>query len=82
MDSPENSSPMNGEAAAMFRECEKKYNEATKGINLEYEQRTQIYNEYFQRFDEKTNSFSGKDIQQYLKYFNRGLVEVLDNMKC
>jgi ubiquitin-protein ligase len=81
MDCPENSSPFNGESANMFRNCENSYHTNTKDKKMTHEQRTNIYNECFQPFDEKTKEFSGKKIQQYIKIFTDELTESLDEMK-
>lgn len=69
MDDPENSSPFNNEAAILFRNCEKQYKNITTGKKLAYDEQEKIRNECFKPFCDKTESYAGKDIDKYAKYF-------------
>lgn len=80
MDCPENSSPFNGEAARLFRDCEKKYNELTRGSQLDHAMRTKIYNECFQAFDNKTHSYANTNVYVYLSLFDKDISEAIDEL--
>jgi ubiquitin-conjugating enzyme E2 D/E len=76
MDDPENSSPFNGQAAILFRTCEKKYKEMTDGIKMKHDDQVKIQEDCFKPFCDKTESFAGKNIDKYMKYFET--TEILD----
>lgn len=82
MDCPDNSSPFNAEAALLFRECEKKNKNRLMGVpNITYEIKTQIYNECFHDFDEKTRSVaSTNNISQYMLLFNNDVSETTEKI--
>lgn len=75
MDCPENSDPFNAEAANMFRICEQKYLDTLKCESSKGKNKDEIYEKCFKLYDNKTRDFAGKNIEQYMKYFDNILTE-------
>jgi ubiquitin-protein ligase len=75
LDVPNNASPFNGEAANLYRECEKKYKDESKGCK-DHKIITSIFDQCFIPYVNKTKSHAAKNnVVKYLPYFKDKSVE-------
>jgi len=73
LDCPNNASPYNGQAANMFRKCEKENKERSSAAGkITYQEREQIYNECFAVYDQeskKHNAVNSNILEKYMSRF-------------
>jgi ubiquitin-conjugating enzyme E2 A len=70
LDVPNNASPFNGEAANLYRGCEKKYKDESKGCK-DHKRTTSIFDQCFIPYVNKTIVHASKNnVGMYLRYFN------------
>ena len=69
LDCPNNASPYNGQAASLFRSCEKKNKELTAG-KMSFEERQRIYDECFAEYDRTSKKHATSNSTIISKYIN------------
>lgn len=77
MDTPNNASPYNGEAARLFRKCEKTFNDATKGKKFAGDEMNKIYDKIFEPYDvaAKNHAQNKTILDTHMKFFDEELLK-------
>jgi ubiquitin-protein ligase len=70
LDVPNNSSPFNSEASALFTKCENEFKRLTNKQKMAFEEHQSIYDECFKPFDDKSSKHANSNLENYLPLFD------------